>query len=93
MRDVGTWRDHSVDGGHDHGEENDKFWVVFWTDTQSCDLCQAFESYIAEFRGLKKLEITLFNKVTRESTKMVTYTIEQEIDDRGFEYVPEGNPI
>jgi len=32
LGDVRGWRDHSVDGSHDHGEQDDKLGVVFRAD-------------------------------------------------------------
>ena len=55
LGDVGVKRDHAVDGGHDHGEEDDDFLVVFRADLECGDLCEAFEGDVAEVDRFEEL--------------------------------------
>jgi hypothetical protein len=48
-------RDHLVDRGHDHLEEDDKLGVVLWHDLEAANLGQALERDVAEVGDLKEL--------------------------------------
>lgn len=55
LGDVGARRDHAVDRGHHHREEDDKFGVIFGTNVERGNLGEALQSDVAEIRGFKKL--------------------------------------
>lgn len=53
--DVGGGRDHGVDLGHDHVEEDDEFLVVFGTDRETSDFRETFEGNVSEFGNVEEL--------------------------------------
>ena len=52
---TGRRRDHLVDRGHDHLEEDNELGVVLWSDAKPTNFGETLEGDVSELRNLEEL--------------------------------------